>query len=66
MTRILGETCAAQTRQTNRLEGFVAVAGSSPLFGEIGTTELFNTPEVIAVARSLDKYIDIRKLQSLK
>ena len=63
--RLLTESCRSQTRDAARYEGAAAIGAAFGLLGQIATQGIFNDPAVAAGVNELEKFYDIKKLESV-
>lgn len=64
-TRLLAESCAAQTRDAARYEGAEAIGNAFQLLGQVASQGIFSDPAVNAGMLEMTNLIDTAKLEAV-
>jgi len=64
--RLLTDACVDKTKKAIKYEGPAAIQASFEVLGRVASSELFSDPKVSAVMAGLEKYVDTKKLETLK
>jgi hypothetical protein len=62
--RLLTDSCVEQAKKAVQYEGPAVMQLSFQVLGQVASSELFSSPEVMTVIAGLQKYVDAEKLQS--
>lgn len=65
LTRLLTETCVAQTQAALKNEGGMALETSFAVLGQLAMRELMSNPDVNAAIGSIDQFVDRKKMNAV-
>lgn len=62
-TRLIADSCKAETQQAVKYEGTAAISGAFQLLGQVAAQEIFADPAVVKGTEAFAKYIDSDRIE---